>query len=116
MEQTRLQKIASMLKEMGADAVMLTSPVNRQYAADFRSSAGVCLITQQGEGYFLTDFRYIEAAGKAVEQQGYQARMIKDNKYADAVNELMEQHGVKTLVYEDKALSVTEFQIGRAHV
>ena len=57
MEQTRLQKIASMLKEMGADAVMLTSPVNRQYAADFRSSAGVCLITQQGEGYFLTDFR-----------------------------------------------------------
>ena len=110
MGQTRLEKIAAMLNEMGADAVMLTSPVNRQYAADFRSSAGICLATKQGEGYFLTDFRYIEAAGKAVEKQGYQAQMIKDNKYADAVNQLIEKHGIKTLAYEDKALSAAEFR------
>ena len=110
MGQTRLEKIAAMLNEMGADAVMLTSPVNRQYAADFRSSAGICLATKQGEGYFLTDFRYIEAAGKAVEKQGYQAQMIKDNKYADAVNQLIEKHGIKTLVYEAKALSAAEFR------
>ncbi len=107
---TRLEKIAGMLKEMGADAVMLTSPVNRQYATDFRSSAGVCLITQQGTGWFLTDFRYIEAAGKAVSKQGYQAQMVESGKYAEAINELLDKHQIKSLVYEDKALSVAEFR------
>ena len=76
MEQTRLEKIAAMVKKMPVEAVLITSPVNRQYATTFPSSAGACLVTEQGDGYFFTDFRYIEAAEKAAAPQGYQVQMV----------------------------------------
>lgn len=65
MEQTRLEKIAAMVKKMPVEAVLITSPVNRQYATTFPSSAGACLVTEQGDGYFFTDFRYIGSGGES---------------------------------------------------
>ena len=43
------------------EGALITSEHNRRYLTGFRSSAGAVLVTQ-AEAYFLTDFRYIEAA------------------------------------------------------
>ncbi len=84
-----------MVREIPADAVMITLPVNRQYATTFRSSAGLCFVTKEGEGYFFTDFRYIEAATKAAGQAGYQVQMMQGS-YAEEVKKLVQKHGVQT--------------------
>ena len=47
------------------EGALITSEHNRRYLTGFRSSAGAVLVTQ-AEAYFLTDFRYIEAAGQRV--------------------------------------------------
>ena len=98
-----------MVREIPADAVMITSPVNRQYATTFRSSAGLCFVTKEGEGYFFTDFRYIEAATKAAGQAGYQVQMMQGS-YAEEVKKLVQKHGVQTLAFEDRNMSVSEYE------
>lgn len=96
-----------MLKRMPADAVMITSPVNRQYATNFRSSAGVCVITKDGVGYFFTDSRYIEAAGK--QAKGFTVGQVLGGDYTSEVQKLIKKHDIKTLAYEDSRLSVAEY-------
>ena len=109
MEQTRLEKIAAMVKKMPVEAVLITSPVNRQYATTFPSSAGACLVTEQGDGYFFTDFRYIEAAEKAAAPQGYQVQMVTGGDYMTPLAALLKKHQVKTLGYEDRRMSVSAY-------
>ena len=61
----RLQAIQNAVQSEGLDALLLTSPVARQYAAGLRSSAGLVVITPK-DALFLTDFRYIETAQERV--------------------------------------------------
>ena len=45
---SRFSKIAAELDAYGLDAVMVTSMPNRLYAAQFKSSAGMALVTRAG--------------------------------------------------------------------
>ena len=56
-----IAKIRNAMHKIGADAVLLTSEINRRYATGFHSTAGVAYISQK-HAVFFTDFRYIEAA------------------------------------------------------
>jgi len=100
-----LTKMQAKLSEHEIDALLITSPANRQYATDFKSSAGAVLVTKDA-GLFLTDFRYIEAAKARV--RGFAVEMVtKDKKYADWLNEWLSQHGIKVLGFEQGFMTVS---------
>lgn len=104
---SRFQKIAEKLDEHGLDAMMVTSAPNRMYAAQFRSSAGMAIVTKGGS-YFFTDSRYIEAAGKAV--TGAEIRQnTTDKPMTDLANEVIVKHGIKRLGFEEQYATVGEY-------
>lgn len=60
----RTENIVRVIKELDADAVLITHSDNRLYASGFISSAGNVFVTKDADAYYLTDSRYLEAAGK----------------------------------------------------
>lgn len=59
----RLQSLRELLRNSELDGVIITKPENRVYYSGFTGSSGLLLITFN-DAKLLTDFRYIEQAGK----------------------------------------------------
>lgn len=92
----------------GADAVLLTSEVNRRYATGFHSTAGVCYISDR-QAVFLTDFRYIEAARQQI--TGFTVQEVKiGESYTAAVNALADADGIGSIALEDETLTQSEYR------
>lgn len=104
---TRIEKIRSKLKEVGADAVLITSPMNRRYATTFNSSAGVVLITME-KAYYIVDFRYIEAATKNADK-GFTVLQMQDGFVKD-IAKMAKELGIKKLAFENHAMSVADYE------
>ncbi|MGM9613722.1 MAG: M24 family metallopeptidase [Butyricicoccus sp.] len=102
-----IAKIRSAMRELGADAVLLTSELNRRYATGFHSTAGVAYISEK-HAVFFTDFRYIEAARAGI--QGFDVREPgKGMSYSAVVNRLLADDHVKTIALEDDSLTFAEY-------
>ena len=87
---------------------MLTSATNRLYATGFTSSAGIAVITPS-QSYFITDSRYIEAAGIAIGDAA-EVLLVKAGKnYVDYINGFVAKHSIKQLGFEERAVSYSEF-------
>ncbi len=86
-----------------ADAALVTSEENRFYLTGFPSSAGSVLLFRE-EAYFLTDFRYAEAARRVV--RGCQVVCIK--KMNDTLKELLQKHGARSVLAESERLSLKQ--------
>lgn len=114
MSDINMKRLATALHDgrIKTDGVLLTSPVNRRFAIDFASSAGMVLVTPEHSA-FITDFRYIEAARASACAE----RIImieRGKKYADIVNELCDEFSIDSLSYEDDTMTVREHtQIAR---
>ncbi|MFD1736980.1 M24 family metallopeptidase [Bacillus salitolerans] len=61
MQQSRIEKLRTKMKECGLDAVFVSSIENRYYFSNFRGSAGNLFITAE-KAMLLTDFRYVDQA------------------------------------------------------
>lgn len=104
---SRFHKIAEKLEAYGLDAMMVTSAPNRHYTAQFPSSAGVAVVTKD-KSFFITDSRYIEAAGKRI--TGAEIRQSTTQIPAtDIVNEIIKAHAIKTLGFEEQYATVAEY-------
>ncbi|MBD5150987.1 MAG: aminopeptidase P family protein [Oscillibacter sp.] len=104
---SRFHKIAEKLDAYGLDAMMVTSAPNRHYAAQFPSSAGVAIVTKE-KSYFITDSRYIEAAGKRI--TGAEIRQNTNQVSAtDIANEIIKAHNIKKLGFEEDYATVAEY-------
>ena len=104
---SRFHKIAEKLDAYGLDAMMVTSAPNRHYAAQFPSSAGVAIVTKE-KSYFITDSRYIEAAGKRI--TGAEIRQNTNQVSAtDITNEIIKAHNIKKLGFEEDYATVAEY-------
>ena len=68
---SKLQKFKAKMAEQGFDAAILSSYVNIRYITDFNYHDGYVLVTK-GKSYVLTDFRYVEAARAAVNQEEFE--------------------------------------------
>ncbi len=83
-------------KEFAIDAMLITTPSNRQYMSGFTGSSGVLLITLQ-HTWLLTDFRYMTQApeqSKAFEIVQHAPNVL--NTIAD----LCVKHGLKSIGFE----------------
>ena len=59
----RLVRLRTALEEKNLDAILVSTPENRQYLSGFVGTAGWLLISQE-RAILATDFRYTEQAGK----------------------------------------------------
>jgi len=87
------------------DAYLLFNPSNRFYFTKFDASNG-CVILTKSAKIFLTDFRYIDAANKAL--VGWNVIQIGGN-YLGVVIEELKKLGVKNIGIEENTLSVDMF-------
>lgn len=100
-----LHKLQSILTDV--DALLLSSQVNRRYAAGYDIAEGVAVIGRGGSFYF-TDSRYIEAAQNNL--QGFTVREVnRENTYAARINAALEALGTETLGMEEEHLTHGEF-------
>lgn len=78
---TTIDKLRTLLTDL--DGLLLLDEQNRRYATRLHTSAGAVYITEQ-DAFFLTDFRYIEAARRAcagfqvIEQKGRLTDQLPD--------------------------------------
>lgn len=85
------------------EAALVVSDVNRFYLTGFRSSAGCVLVTRTS-AYLLVDFRYGEAAKKAVKHM----EVIVFERLSQSLSQLFRKHRVKTLYLESEGISVKQ--------
>jgi len=103
-----LSKIRAAMAAEGFEALLLTSEVNRQYAAGYNISEGVAIITQDGARY-MTDSRYIEDAENNL--GGFEVQMVgKGVTYNELLKAAMADFGVQKLGYEENFITVGEFK------
>ncbi len=97
----RAAVLAASLNEQ--EAALIFHDANRRYYSAFHTSSGAVLVTRH-DAWFLTDFRYIEAAHKYVDDL-----VCKESKslFADAMA-LCKAAGVTTVYLEDETLTVSE--------
>ena len=104
---SRFAKIAEKLDAYGLDAMMITSMPNRFYAAGFKSTASMVIVTP-AKSYFFTDARYIEAAQKTV--TGADIRLTTtDTTLTDLANEVIREHGIQKLGFEEQTTAVSAY-------
>lgn len=102
-----LDKMKSLLESGEVDALLLTSEVNRHYAARYNIAEGVALVCRNN-AYYFTDSRYIEAAEKNLPD--FTVRMVdREHPYTKLLNEAIEAETVKTLGFEENYLTYNEY-------
>lgn len=97
------QVLRDHMLEQEADAALVTSPQNRLYLTGFPSSAGWVLITQQ-KSYFITDFRYFEAAERHVKS----CEVVLMSRLSENLREIVQAHGIKNVLVEYAGLSLAD--------
>ena len=103
-----LSKIRASMAKAGLDAVLLTSEVNRHYAAGYNIAEGVAVISATGARY-LTDSRYIEAAEQNL--PGFEVQMVgRGVTYNALLEAALADFGVHTLGFEESVMTVTELE------
>jgi Xaa-Pro aminopeptidase len=93
--------------EKGLEALWLDNELDRQYAVGFHTSDGAVLILRS-KAYFITDSRYIEAAGETVRD----AELLlcsAANTQRDILRALLAENGVTALGVQDGSLSYSEY-------
>lgn len=97
----RVNSLAQTLKE--GEAALILSVSNRRYYTGFASSDGALWVTAK-EACFLTDFRYIEAAKRQVEDLPCRE---SNRFFADSLNAL-KACGITKVYLEDEELTVAQ--------
>ena len=103
-----LKRIQSAIADAGLDALLLIDPVNRYYAAGFRTSDGAVLLTKE-QGWYITDSRYIEAAHAALD--GVVEVVLTDRAHpmGKLLKQLVEDNHIEKLGAEDGYLTYQQY-------
>ncbi len=110
----RIAALSAIVREEGADAMLLTGEVNLIYVTKTTALEGQCLIFPDGSAVFVTDGRYTETAEQQLIPQGFSV-ITRTNATAlyEFLQQLLREHGVQKLMYEDDVLTVDEFAVMR---
>ncbi len=100
---TRFEKLKF---PQNADAVLITSDINRRYFTGMKSSAGLILAFPE-KAYLIIDFRYIEKARNTVTA----CEVIEQAKTVDQIKELMKKHEAKSVAVESMEMSIHRLEM-----
>lgn len=102
-----IDRIRQRLPEFKIDAMIVTSPINRQFATGFASSAGTLLVTN-ADAWLVVDSRYAEAAVACVRN----ATVIPldfNERFEERIEKLLVSSDVHLLGFEDEKITVAKF-------
>ena len=85
------------------DGAVLTSAANCRYLSGFASSAHTVFITKE-ETYFLTDFRYGEAARK----KSKDCKVVTYQRLEKSMEEIIRRHELKNVLFEHQAMTLAD--------
>ncbi len=85
-------------------AALITSDVSRQYLTNFRSSAGVLLITKE-KSYLLIDFRYFD---KAKQEASEECEVVLLTNTREQLLDLLITHAISTVYLENDKVTLAE--------
>ena len=108
---TRTEKIRSRISSDN-EAFLITSDSNRLYASGFKSSAGFMLVCKEKSELYL-DSRYFEMAKIAKltgKLQPDTEVFLLEKKRREYLKEFCKKYNIKTLLYEDRNLTVFEYK------
>lgn len=113
----RVEAISAMVREDGADAVLLTSEVSLIYATGVTAMEGACIVFSDDTAVFITDGRYIEVAEQRIGAQGITV-LCRSSAQAlsHQIAQVLGEKQVRRLFYEDAVLTVAEFARLRAQL
>lgn len=105
--QTAIERLAQTLPtEVGGiqiDAALVSSSKNRRYLTGFDATSSVVIVTRE-ESYFLTDFRYFEAAQKKIKG----CKTVMYTKLSESIREILKRHHLKNILVEYANLSLQD--------
>ncbi|PRO66703.1 M24 family metallopeptidase [Alkalicoccus urumqiensis] len=102
----RVEAVRQKLQEENADALLVTSSVNRRYLTGFTGTAGAVLITAEA-ALFITDFRYTEQA--AAQAEGFTIVEHKVPLVEEAAAQL-KKLGISTLAFEKEHVTFAQYE------
>ena len=94
------------VRESGADALLITDPYNMRYLSGFRGGEGIIYLSENRQ-VLITDSRYTEAAGQETKFQVLEEN--RDHPRMTLLSQCLEEEGAKRVAYEDQALRCCEF-------
>lgn len=100
--ENRVNSIKAILSD--GQATLISDDVSVFYFTGFPHSEGYLFITKD-ESYLLVDFRYIEAARKAVST----SKVVVFKNAFDNINELISAHNISKLLLESDKVSVASY-------
>ena len=98
---TAVERIQAFLPDEKT-AALVTSDVNRRYLSGFSSSAGAVLVTKN-RCVLLLDFRYFEAAQKAVRPP---VEVVRFRRLLDDLNRILLEEDIQSVLIEDESVTV----------
>ena len=110
---TRCERLLAILKEKEMDAALIHRPENIRYLTGYTGEG--CVFVCAGETVIVTDFRYIEQAGRQAPGLRVVATDAAHRENA-RVRELTDAQGVKTLAVESDFLSYDDHEALREHL
>lgn len=105
----RFKKIRAYMEEKGIDGILVSSPSNVQWLADFPGTDSQILITHSHQ-YFITDSRYMEAAEAALEGGGWRFITAAQSETLWRLDKLLEKHGTKKLGIEKEYVTIDRME------
>ncbi|MFC3039039.1 M24 family metallopeptidase [Virgibacillus xinjiangensis] len=103
----KLAKLREALEANNLDALLVTSPVNRQYITGFTGTAGAVIIGRNS-ARFLTDFRYIEQAQEQAE--GFQVIEHKQ-PIEKEIRDQLKDMAVSRIGFEKNHVTFSQYEI-----
>ncbi|MCL1788857.1 MAG: aminopeptidase P family protein [Oscillospiraceae bacterium] len=94
-------------------AALVTSPVNRFYITEFKSSYGIVVVTKT-RYYFLTDARYHEKALKSLEGSPYKVILIDDLNNQGLKKQLeyiFIKHNIDSVLVESHTMTISGLEM-----
>lgn len=98
----RVEKVRNTMRELEIDGLIVYSPYNLRYLANFTGTTGYALLTLD-EAYFVTDARYTQQAQK--QAQGYTVIEHKTG-WMGVFADLIQKHHLKHVGFEADHVSV----------
>lgn len=100
-----IKGLRSILGNISADALLLTSPISQRYAVDYAFSDGFVLITAD-KAFLVTDFRYKEEAERSVDSE---IQVVSPSSNREFIFDMLRDNLVKSLGIEDRAMTLHEY-------
>lgn len=102
----RIRQFQRLLKENHLDSYLVNKDTNIRYLTGFKASESWLLVTQK-KSYYITDFRYILEAKKALKNQAMVIQYTKS--MAQALFDLAKDLKIKSIGFDDRHLTLAMF-------